>query len=49
MEGHVGIGFKLPNGDEYTSKIVKKGATIGDYACLNNKFTEWRYKAVTEV
>ena len=30
-------------------KILGKGAAIGDYGVLFNKFSEWRYKALTAV
>lgn len=55
MEGMVGVGYYMPFGHESPSKRIrmakylKEWTFICDYYVLNNKKSEFLYKAIREV
>ena len=42
--GRIIVGYRLFK-EVFYAKIVSKSASIGDFSCLNNKVSEFLYKA----
>lgn len=48
MNGRIIIGYRLFK-EVFYAKIMSKSATVGDFSCLNNKVSEFLYKASENV
>jgi hypothetical protein len=44
VNGRIIVGYRLFK-EVFYAKIISKSATIGDFGCLNNKVSEFLYKA----